>query len=524
MKVSKKGMLRLCMLFMGIAFLGLGTVNAKAAQEEIICNGVYIDEISIGGMTKEEAKETVDAYIEKLMSKEIAVVLDEEVVITSIGDLGYSCNENTYIEEALNVGKVGNLIKRYKELKDVANGGLYYELEFQLDPTLVQEFIVTQCSIYDIPAQNATVQRSNGQFVYKQESIGRKLNVEATTNTIHDAILNDWNQLDIVVDATIEDDIPLYDLATVQKCNALLGSYTTNYSTSTTERKNNISNASKLIHNSIVYPGEIFSCYEKMSPFTTANGYYSAHAYVNGMVEDSIGGGVCQVSTTLYNAVLNAELEITQRAAHSMTVSYVPVSFDAAIAGTYKDLKFQNNLDVPVLIEAIANGTTITFNVYGFETRDTTNRRIEYKSEVISKTEPPKDVIKEDPTQPTTYRKVTQSAYTGYVAVLYKYVYENGKLVNTIQVNKSTYNASPAYVTVGTKVVEEVKPEEEEIEDNPTDEEESKEETSEDKKPTKPSKPTKPEDTTENEQESTDSVDDGLVQEPSKEEESTTEE
>lgn len=458
MKLSKLKVCRLLILLTGVILLCVGSKRAEAAEYDTICDGVYIDDVNVSGMTREEAQEAVNAYLDGLMEKEIAVVLDEEVAITSVKDLGYACNENTYLDEAMNVGKIGNLIKRYKDLKDVENGGLYFELQFTLDESAVRNFIETQCSVHDIEAQNATVQRSGGQFVYANEIAGRKLDVDATYQAISNAILNDWNQLDIVVDAVIVDDIPQYTLEMVQKCNTLLGSFNTNYSTSSTSRKNNIANAARLINNSIVYPGEVFSCYEKMNPFTAENGYYSAGAYVNGMVEDSIGGGVCQASTTLYNAVLRAELEIVERAAHSMTVSYVPVSFDAAIAGTYKDLKFRNNLEVPVLVEAITNGTTITFNIYGYETRDTANRKVEYKSEIISKTEPPKDVITEDPTQPTTYRKVTQGAYTGYVAVLYKYVYENGVLVDTIQVNKSTYKASPAYVTVGTK--EEEVPEE----------------------------------------------------------------
>ena len=102
------------------------------------------------------------------------------------------------------------------------------------------------------------------------------------------------------------------------------------------------------------------------------NGYYVAGAYSKGKVIDSIGGGACQVTTTLYNAVLEAELEIVERQAHSMTISYVDLSRDAAIAGTYKDLKFKNNTDVPILIEAYTKGRKITFNIWGYETRDTT--------------------------------------------------------------------------------------------------------------------------------------------------------
>ena len=482
MAQNKKTMFRLCVMLFGISLFSMTGVSVSAAQKEAICDGVSIDGIDIGGMTKEEAIEALDAYVAGLRGKEIAVALDEEIAMTTVGDLGFNCVESDSIDKALDLGRVGNLIKRYKEVKDAKEVGVNYELTFHLDDQKLAEFVNVECSKDDKLAQNATVQRLNGQFAYTKEVIGRKVNVEGTSQMIQDAILTDRNHEDILLDAMMEEDIPQYGLDTVQNVNALLGTFTTNYSTSSRERKNNIANASRLISGSVVYPGETFSCYEKMAPFTTANGYYSAHAYVNGMVEDSIGGGVCQVSTTLYNAVLRSELEIVQRAEHSMTVSYVDVAFDAAIAGTYKDLKFKNNLDIPVLVEAIANGTTLTFNIYGAETRPSSHS-VEFKSEVISKTEPPKDVITEDKTQPTTYRKVTQSAYTGYVAVLYKYIYENGQLVDKIQINKSTYKASPNYVTVGTMVVEEEEPENPEVEESTNPDKEPEEDP--DKKPEK---------------------------------------
>lgn len=482
---------RLCVMLVAIAFFYASGIKVTAAQENTICNGVIINGIDIGGMTKEKAQDTMESYVEELQKKEVAIALDEEIALTTVGDLGYAYEENTYLDEAFSLGKVGNLIKRYKEIKDVENDGIEYELVFHLDPVKVDEFLTSQCSQYDQEAVNASVQRVNGQFVYTKEITGRKLNVEKTSQLLQDALLNEWNCENVAIDAVIEDDIPQYTYEDVQKCNTLLGTFTTNYSTSSSERKSNIANASRLMTNAVVYPGEIYSCYENMAPFTRENGYHSAHAYINGMVEDSIGGGVCQVSTTLYNALLRAELEIVERAAHSMTVSYVDVSFDAAIAGNYKDLKFRNNLDVPVIIEAIANGTTITFNVYGNETRSA-NRKVEYKSEVLSKTEPPKDVITEDPNQPTTYHKVTQSAYTGYVAVLYKYVYENGALVSKTQINKSTYKASPNYITVGTMVVEEEELEEENPEENKPDKDEEPDKDDNPDKDEKPNSTEKP--------------------------------
>ena len=131
----------------------------------------------------------------------------------------------------------------------------------------------------------------------------------------------------------------------------MMGSYTTNYKDSGQNRCDNISNATSKINGTLLYPGEEFSVYEAIGPLDAANGYELAGAYENGQTVESYGGGVCQVSTTLYNAVILAELEITQRSNHSMIVSYVKPSMDAAIAGDYKDLRFVNNRDIPIYIE-----------------------------------------------------------------------------------------------------------------------------------------------------------------------------
>ena len=487
MKVSKAAMCRLLVLFAIIVCFYSNQSFVQAASEDTICTGVYIDGIDVSNMTYKEAHEAITEYIERLKEKNVGITIEDETILLTLGELGYTSEENAAIDEALLIGKKGNLIKRYKELKDANNGGIHYALEFTLDEKIAKENISSKVSKYNKPAKNASVSRQNGQFVYTDSSVGSKISVDDTYQLISDAILNEWDQQDVTVNGVVEIDQPQYSLEDVKKCNALLGTYTTNYSTSTLDRKKNVNNASNLINNSVVYPGETFSCYEVMQPFTRENGYYSAGAYAQGIVVDSIGGGVCQVSTTLYNAVLKAELEIVERAAHSMTVSYVPISFDAAIAGTYKDLKFKNNTQVPILIEAIANGSLLTFNIYGYETRDLKNRSIKFESEVISTTNPPKDVVTEDKTQPTTYRKVTQQAHQGHVAIMYKYVYENGQLVEKVQVNKSVYNATPMYVTVGTKVEEE--PEDDKKEEDKKEEDKKEEDKKEDEDKNKGDKP-----------------------------------
>ena len=184
-------------------------------------------------------------------------------------------------------------------------------------------------------------------------------------------------------------DVPWPDFTKEElaKVKDLLGSYTTNYSTSSAGRCANISVAAGKINGTVLYPGEEFSVGQTIGPLTAAGGYELAGAYENGQTVQSYGGGVCQVSTTLYNAVLKAELEVTQRSNHSMIVTYVKPSMDAAIAGDYKDLKFVNNLDAPIYIEGYTVGKDIYFNIYGQETRPS-NRKVTYESEVVSEEDP----------------------------------------------------------------------------------------------------------------------------------------
>ena len=174
-----------------------------------------------------------------------------------------------------------------------------------------------------------------------------------------------------------------------------------------------------------------------------------AGSYLNGRVVDSLGGGICQVSTTLYNAVLRAELEVTERYNHSMIVTYVDPSADAAIAeSSGKDFKFVNNLDVPIYIEGIIEGKKITFNIYGEETRSS-DRQVTYESKVLEVINPPGELLYANASQPIGYLVRSDSAHIGYKAQLWKVVTENGVEVERTQVNSSSYKMVPASYQVG---------------------------------------------------------------------------
>lgn len=454
--VKSKNMIR--MVFLVSLFLlwaGSFTKVFAADENEVVTKGVYIDSVDIGGMTKEEAAKAVEDYVNTLKGKTVTVDIKGEKEQITAGDLGFSYKENNYIEQAMEIGKSGNLIEQYKELKDIQENKLTYKLEFSIDEAKLKNFAKKELSSHNVKAVNATVTRKNDEFVYTDETVGQKVDTKSTMAAIEDALLKDWTGDDISITANVNELAPKYTREMVEKCDTVLGSFQTTYATSSEDRAANLANGAKLINNTVLYPGEVFSAYEKLAPFTTANGYYQAGAYSNGKLVDSIGGGACQVTTTLYNAVLYSELEVVERSSHSMTISYVDLSRDAAIAGTWKNLRFKNNTDAPIVIEASTYGRTINFKIWGHETRDTKDRTIKFETVVLSQKQPGADVVTKDPNQPTTYEYTTQSAHIGYTAALYKIVYENGKEVSRTKINSSVYNPSPRYVTVGTKKVEE---------------------------------------------------------------------
>lgn len=187
---------------------------------------------------------------------------------------------------------------------------------------------------------------------------------------------------------------------------------------------------------------------EIVVPFTAENGYAPAASYEMGSVVETYGGGICQVSTTLYLAVLRAELEVTERSSHSMIVSYVKPSMDAAIAEGYKDFRFVNNTDAPIYIMGYADGSEIGFVIYGHETRDP-NRTVTYESETLTTTE---STTALEADSSAAYGSVTleSSGHTGYTARLWKVVTVNGEETRE-QVNSSTYNMTPNTYRIGTK-------------------------------------------------------------------------
>lgn len=451
MKKTGKYLASITLLMLALVLVVFQKKAFAGEKEDTICNGVFIDTVDVSGMTAKEAQEALKKHIDGLRSKSFALVVGDKSVIITLGELNYSYEPNNYIRQALSLGKSGNLVKRYKDNKDIEHGKIVYPLTYTYDESKLIK-LVENARKMEIAPKNASFSRKNSKFVYTDHVMGSRIELEPTIAAIKER-LDNWNRLDFVVHAAMTEVKPDFTREDLEKCNAILGEFSTVFTDSSEDRAANLANGARLINNALIYPGDVFSSLSYLLPFSLDNGYYMAGSYNAGRIEQTIGGGACQVTTTLYNAVLRSELEIVERHNHSMTVSYVDLAFDAAVSeSANKDFKFKNSSDMPILVEAFSEGRKITFRIWGHETRDTKKRTIKFENKVIKEINPPsKEKITQDPTQPSSYRRVTQRAKKGYSAELYKVIYEDGKEVGRELINKSYYNAEPAHVTVGTK-------------------------------------------------------------------------
>ncbi|MBQ9550770.1 MAG: VanW family protein [Lachnospiraceae bacterium] len=422
-----------------------------AEGDAVIKEGVFAGPVELSGMTEDEAENAVDSYIEGLNNAELILsCVSGNTVTVKVSEFGVSWGNRDIIPDAVSLGRSGNIIKRFKDLSDLKKHKKKYDLELAIDDEAVRKVIGESCTVYDTKPKNAElIPGDGGSFTIIEGEDGYAVNVEssvaAVEDYIHEELTEDGGPVELVVD-TVK---PRGDTETLSKIKDKLGSYTTKYETSGADRSANIATGCRHINGTLLYPGEQFSVYEHVSPFTEENGYHLAGSYLNGLVVESLGGGICQVSTTLYQAVLRAELQVDERSNHSMVVDYVPHGGDAAIAGTAKDFKFTNSTPYPIYIAGQTGGKAINFTIYGVETRDMSRRSLDFESVELSREEPGPDKVIGDSASPAGSVH-TQSAHTGYRCEFWKIIKEDGNEVSREKISTSTYKAVPRIITIGT--------------------------------------------------------------------------
>lgn len=299
-------------------------------------------------------------------------------------------------------------------------------------------------------AKNATLDKNNNYEIV-DEQVGVDYDLDESIQAFNKA--KDGESFEI--SATIIQPKITKEILQKNLFKDVLGTYTTRVN-GTSTRKNNVRLAGVKCDGVILLPGEEFSYNQTVGKRTTSAGFGAAGAYVNGETVDTVGGGICQSSSTIYNAVLLANLQITERTNHSYVSSYVPLGQDATVSWGSLDFKFKNNRDYPIKIAVSYSNSRLTCKIYGTDVDGTTVKIVNQRLS----TTPYQTVYKDDPTLEEGKEKVDVTGYSGAKAQTYRKVYDkNGKLISSTKEAYSVYKRRDKVVLRGTKKKEETKPE-----------------------------------------------------------------
>ena len=309
----------------------------------------------------------------------------------------------------------------------------------------VVDYIYYDTLVSPIDASVKFFPESEEKFIFTKESIGFSINKRELIDDINEGLLcGNFNVLGKLYEMR-----PKITVETLKTYTYKRGEFTTDYKNSKDSRKRNIELAVKKINGTVLSPNEKFSFNKVVGERSEENGFLSAIVIENGQYQEGVGGGVCQVSSTLYNCALLSGLTVTKRFQHSIQSSYVEPSFDAMVSYNACDLEFINDTGGAIFVSAYADGEKIKFTFYGEKPKYTYQREwVE-----ISKIDPPKDEIIPDENLFVGETIYLRRAKNGLKSEGYLVVYENGKKIKTIKLSSDAYKSISAQIKVGVKPI-----------------------------------------------------------------------
>ena len=489
-----------------------------------ILKGVYIGEVYVGGMTSEEAEAKLDAELAKINDKTVELFANDYSKTISGKDVGASYN-NTLVENAYNYGRTGNLIAdNYTVLFSYFNKKYQTKAEIELNDFKYQELLNTLTAEMGTTLQNDTYEVLAEEIKVVKGQEGRTIKEEELKEKLAETLMKNHEKVEIPFEIGKPERVDfekIYEEVFVEKVEAsyktgeafevvkdvrgvsfdkevakneydaledgkemsvklvfaepettvddlnktlfkdVLATFSTKYDKYYTNRVTNLEVSGRKVNGTILYPGDEFSYNEVVGKRTAANGFKDAHVFAGGKVVDGMGGGICQVSTTLYNTVLLTDLKVTERKNHMMHTGYNDPGRDATVVYGSIDFRFVNTRKTPIKLEMIVKNGIVTSTIYGL--KEENEPIVEIKS-VILKTIPYTTIEEEDNTMDEGTTKVVQSPLNGYESETYKIIKDaSGKEISKTLVSKDSYKQTSKIIKVGTKKVEVVAPVEPEI-------------------------------------------------------------
>ena len=455
--------------------------------------GIFIDGVELKGMTYEQARSAVmDAIEKKLNSINMVVIVHEASLTLTASDFNISVDASETLEKAYRLGRenLNDYAANYKRQQQLLEKPVEFHLNYTCDPARITsrvaeiaDFVNTEpvepyITVSQRPSANQETEISNdepvvrdtdtivekvnadngktiGYIYYNPGKKGYVLNREAMVDRILDAF--DRGDYSCVMEADLEETQPEKTPSDIKGSIVKISTYTSDFDHGSKDmnRCRNIQKAAGILNGLVVKPYREISFNTHIGPRTEAGGWLRAHGIVNGReYEDSPGGGICQVSGTLYNALLQCgpqKIKITQRQHHSWPSTYVPIGLDATVDTNGPDLKWRNISNNRIDIFAYADVSKGKMYVYIYGVPEEDGSYYKTYAEVDEEIEPPEPVIVKSNTLPAGYQKTTIKSRPGYYATAYlKHFDKNGELIETIKLYRDYYAPVRGEITVGT--------------------------------------------------------------------------
>ncbi len=424
-------------LFFSGTYIGLmwKTYDSNKLWDKLLYSGVEVKGNHLRIRSIKEDETLIKAqYIDPLLKKTLTIMVNDKIYTIECSKLIKSYTIESSFEKTADVEKKYNLNEKIKFLQQGASQ--MYDVSLNYDEDFIKntiEQIENECNVKPV---NASVGEIDHESLRIIPSInGYKLLGGELEEEIKES-LNNNKENDVIISAPGKVYKPAVTTDELSSINYKISSFVTGFSGSSYERSNNIELAAKKINGTLLIPGEIFSFNECVGERREDRGFMIAPVIVNNKIESGIGGGICQVSSTLYNAMLSAGIKALERTAHSLPSSYVKLGLDATVDWNNIDLKFQNTLGYPIYIQAYTEDKKIYVNFYS-------NSSLLEKKYVISTNvyETTKLGTKQVESANVSQGKnsSTKQSNNSYKVRVKRDVYENNKLISSEIISDDEY-------------------------------------------------------------------------------------
>ena len=358
-KISIKKLFFLSLLFI-IALLNLGMSKKENNEDGKIFKNIYIEQVPIQHLKVNEARKEITKYY---YPKSIHIKYNDKTWSIEPKDISLDYNIDRAVEQAYKYTREENKLENVKKMFNLSFKDKYnIRLHASYDEAKLSGIIDEISKEINISVKQATIDiKETSQIITTESKEGIEVDVIKLKENIYDMIdKKDIKEIDLPINI-IKPKISTEDVSSID---TILGQYSTSFN-NYTSRGSNIHVASKSTSDILIMPGEIFSYNNSTGARNWVNGYKSAQVIVGGKYVNGEGGGVCQVSTTIYNAALLGGMEIKEVHNHTLASHYAPRGKDAAVSYGYIDFKFRNPYSHPIYIKNIAHNGAITSKIYG---------------------------------------------------------------------------------------------------------------------------------------------------------------